>query len=131
MATVGVREHSRRRSPAVGSRSTAELTHGRVECGEQVDPAVKPAAGDKGKGFSRLVERRGIGASQQGRDVHAVVRARAIVSCQHLQRDKMTKASDRHGETGDDLDWFRRGHDLGLDSGRGEEQIDDRAAGDQ
>ena len=108
--------------------SAAELVHGRVQRAEQIASTMKPAPRDERERVSRLAQCRGIGTGQQGGEVHAVLWARAIIAREHLQGDEMAEPSDRHFEARHGLDRVRRGYDLGLDSGRGEEQIDDRPA---
>jgi len=80
---------------------------------------------DERERLPRLAERRGIRTGQQRGEVHAVVRTGAVVSREDLQGNEMAEPSDRHFEARYGLDRVRRGHDLGLDPGRGEEQVDD------
>ena len=84
-----------------------------------------PTAHDQRERLPRFVQRRGVGAAEQRGEVDAVVRARAIVSGQHLQGDEMAEPGDRHAEARHRIDRVGSGHDLGLDPGRGKEQIHD------
>lgn len=86
---------------------------------------MEPAPRDERERLPRLAQRRGLGTGQQCGEVHAVVRTRAVVSRQHLQGNEMAEPGDRYPEPWYGLDRLRRGHDLGFDPGRGEEQVDD------
>jgi hypothetical protein len=121
-------------APWIRSRSgvravlVAEFVHRRDQGAEQVTPSRVPAPGDEIKGCPRLAQRGSIGAAQERGEVHPVLWSRTVVAREHLQGNEMTEACDRQREARDCLDPIRRRHDLQLDSGRGEEQVDHRSA---
>ena len=112
----------------MGGALPEELVHGRVEPGEQVAPPMEPAPGDERERLPRLAQRRGIGTGQKRGEVHPVLWTCAVVSSEYLQGNEVAEPHNRHREAWYCLDPVGRSHDLGLDAGRGEEQVDDRPA---
>lgn len=88
---------------------------------------MKSPRGDELERRPCLVETRRICSAQQRGQVHAVVRTCAVVSGEDFQCNEMAEPSDRHTEAQYGLDGLRRRHDLRLDPGRREEQVNDRA----
>jgi hypothetical protein len=88
---------------------------------------MESTLGNERERCASLVDSPDIGTAQQRTEIHAVMGSRAIVAREDLQGDQVAEARDGNAEAGNDLDRVCRRHDLGLDPGGGEQQIDDRA----
>jgi hypothetical protein len=104
-----------------------ELAHGGSQGAEQVQLSLVSALCHKGERRARLAHGLQIGTVQQRAEVHTVLRTRAVVARQHFQGNEVSNPCDRYREAGHSFYLVGRGDDLGLDTGRGKEQVDDRA----
>src|SRR5215813_6017105 len=88
---------------------------------------MKPPFMDELEGNARSRDLVSFHLLEQGTNVSSILRSRRIIARENLQREEVPGSSDRHALAGDDFEDFRFTGDFALDSGRGEEQIDDHA----
>jgi hypothetical protein len=69
------------------------------------------------------------GSIAYGPEIHEILRTRDVVAGEDLQRDQMPGSGNPDRDAAQQFDRLSVGYDLALDSGRREEQIDNRRVG--
>jgi hypothetical protein len=67
--------------------------------------------------------------AQQRSKIHQILRTPDVVARENLQGNQMSRHGDAHRQVRQQLDRLSLGDDLGLDSRRSEQQVDNRCLG--
>lgn len=95
----------------------------------QVTTAVKSSRSDHRHRPTRPVAFLLARLPGEGAQVHEILRTRLIVAREQLQSNEMADRRDREPQAGQQFERLGVSGDLGFDARRGEQEIDDRAAG--
>ncbi len=99
-----------------------------MQVGREVPSPVKAERGDASERPPSQDEIRVRGFREEPPEVLGVPRSGPIIAGQDLHGDQVPESGDGHDETGKYLDAFGLAGDLGLDTGRREQDVDDDAA---
>ena len=95
--------------------------------GTQVAVAMEVTVSDQAQKALDLRKIVAVSTTPQGKNVSAVHRARPFIVSEHLEREQVSTRRHREPHVGEDFDRLGSVYDLGLDSRRCKEQIDDDA----
>jgi hypothetical protein len=106
------------------------ISEERVEIREKIPAAVEAAFLDEDEGVTGQRQAGRVRVGEQSRDVDAILRPRAIVAREDLEREQVPHLGHRRPKLGENLEHLGGSDDLSFDAGGGKQQIHhDAAAG--